>query len=205
MRQLRERGIYTLAGVELVAVKRTEEIFFLFTETSWNLHGPVSYRLSHGHIYERGELTGWDERDLVDTGRTSRPPRATDEAAYSLSTEIIRRLDDRGAAGAENLIHETTRSGREKRRGSATALFVPLRVVSWTAFSEAPPRRAEFGREARRGPTLFLRRPTSSRPCRARRGRRRAWRWRAATRPRSRGRGLRRAVGLRARAWRRCR
>ena len=76
MRQLRERGIYTLAGVELVAVKRTEEIYFLFTERNWNFRGPVSYRLSHGNIYERGELTRWDERDLVDTGRTSRPPRA---------------------------------------------------------------------------------------------------------------------------------
>jgi hypothetical protein len=75
MRELRERGIYKLAGVELVAVRRTEEIYFLFTERNWNFRGPVTYRLSHGHVYKRGELTEWVEEDLVDTGRTSRPPR----------------------------------------------------------------------------------------------------------------------------------
>jgi hypothetical protein len=75
MRLLRELGIYKLHGLELVAVRRTDEIYFLFTDRNWNFRGPVSFRLSHGRIYERGELTRWDEDDLVDTGRTSRMPR----------------------------------------------------------------------------------------------------------------------------------
>jgi hypothetical protein len=75
MNELRERGVYTLEGLELIAVKRTDEIYFLFTRENWNYRGPVDYRLSHGRIYHRGTLTRWAAADLVDTGRTSPPPR----------------------------------------------------------------------------------------------------------------------------------
>lgn len=74
MRQLRERGVYLLNGIEFVAVKRTTEIFFLFSRENWELRGPVDYRLSHGKIFKHGELTTWGPDDLFDTGQTADSP-----------------------------------------------------------------------------------------------------------------------------------
>lgn len=71
---LRNFGVYKLFDEKLILLKRTEELSFLFNEKSWNLRGPVDYRVSHGDIYRRGELTGWTDDDLLDTGMTANPP-----------------------------------------------------------------------------------------------------------------------------------
>ena len=71
---LRNHGIYQLRDKILILVKRSEELSFLFTEDSWNYHGAVDYRVSHGRIYNRGDLTGLTDHDLVDTGLTANPP-----------------------------------------------------------------------------------------------------------------------------------
>ena len=70
--KLRERGIYTLGGTELVAVGGPDEVTFLFTPHDWDIHGAVNYRLSHGPNFEPGNPTEWIDKDLVDTGRTAR-------------------------------------------------------------------------------------------------------------------------------------
>lgn len=72
--ELRKRGIYTLGGVWLIAEKRSEELYFLFSQRNWDYHGPVDYRLSHGMIFHHGALTKWIAADLIDTGRTADPP-----------------------------------------------------------------------------------------------------------------------------------
>lgn len=71
---LRNLGIYTLHDRKLIVLKRSEVLSFLFTPEMWNLHGPVDYRVSHGEIYQHGELTLWTDEDLVDTGLTARAP-----------------------------------------------------------------------------------------------------------------------------------
>jgi hypothetical protein len=71
---LRSLGIYRLGVETLVLLKRSEEVSFLFSEANWRWHGPVSYRVSHGHIYRRGEPTGLTDEDLVDTGKTANAP-----------------------------------------------------------------------------------------------------------------------------------
>jgi len=48
---------------------------FLFSQESWDFHGAVDYRVSHGNIYHHGELTGLTDEDLFDTGITAKPPR----------------------------------------------------------------------------------------------------------------------------------
>jgi len=68
LRTLRNCGIYTLDGLPLVVLKRSDLLYFLFTQKNWNLHGPVEYRVSHGQIYHHGILTSWTDADLVDTG-----------------------------------------------------------------------------------------------------------------------------------------
>ena len=73
-RVLREGGIYTLSDLELIAKKGTDGLYFLFTWKNWHRLGPVDYRLSHGRIFQRGQMTGWTGADLVDTGRTAGPP-----------------------------------------------------------------------------------------------------------------------------------
>jgi len=72
---LRSLGIYKLHEKTLVLLKRSEELSFLFTLQNWNFHGPVDYRVSHGNIYCRGELTGLTDEDLVDTGTSVNTPR----------------------------------------------------------------------------------------------------------------------------------
>ena len=71
---LRNLGIYKLRDKTLIALKRSEELAFLFSEGNWNLHGPVDYRVSHGCIYRRGTSTGLSDEDLVDTGETAKTP-----------------------------------------------------------------------------------------------------------------------------------
>lgn len=73
-KSLRHLGLYILRGKTLVLVKRSEELSFLFSEENWNYHGPVDYRVSHGNIYDRGELTTLTDEDLVDTGLTANSP-----------------------------------------------------------------------------------------------------------------------------------
>jgi len=75
MRQLRDRGIYTLEGTELIAFKRSDVLYFLFTFENWNYRGPVDFRFSHGLIFNHGTLTRWVGEDLFDTGRTAAEPR----------------------------------------------------------------------------------------------------------------------------------
>jgi hypothetical protein len=72
---LRNLGIYRLREKTLILVKHSEELSFLFSERSWVFHGPVDYRVSHGEIYRRGELTTWTDEDLLDTGMTAHSPR----------------------------------------------------------------------------------------------------------------------------------
>jgi hypothetical protein len=71
----RNLGVYTLRDKTLVLLKRTEALSFLFSFHNWQLHGPVEYRVSHGHIYSRGEPTHLTDEDLQDTGLTANPPR----------------------------------------------------------------------------------------------------------------------------------
>lgn len=71
---LRNFGLYILHDKTLVLFKRSEELSFLFSEQNWNFRGPVDYRVSHGGIYCRGELTMWTDEDLFDTGITINPP-----------------------------------------------------------------------------------------------------------------------------------
>ena len=69
---LRNLGIYLLQGEKLILLKRSEELSFLFSERNWTFRGPVEYRVSHGSIYHRGELTTWTDEDLLDTGITAK-------------------------------------------------------------------------------------------------------------------------------------
>ena len=71
---LRNRGVYQLRDRTLILLKRSDVLSFLFTPEGWNLHGPVDYRVSHGSIYCHGDLTGWTDEDLLDTGITANPP-----------------------------------------------------------------------------------------------------------------------------------
>ena len=67
---LRNLGIYLFQGEKLILYKRSEALSFLFSERNWVFHGPVEYRVSHGGIYRRGELTIWTDEDLWDTGNS---------------------------------------------------------------------------------------------------------------------------------------
>ena len=71
---IRNLGIYKLRDKMLIALKRSEELAFLFSEKNWNQHGPVDYRVSHGGIYCRGLSTGLTDEDLMDTGMTVNAP-----------------------------------------------------------------------------------------------------------------------------------
>lgn len=73
--KLSERGVYTLGGMELVAVVVPDDVTFLFTPHNWGLRGAVAYRLSHGRTFQRGDHTERTDEDLVDTGRTAGPPK----------------------------------------------------------------------------------------------------------------------------------
>jgi hypothetical protein len=39
--------------------------------------------VSHGEIYQRGELTTWTDEDLLDTGVTAHSPRLLPSVAWS--------------------------------------------------------------------------------------------------------------------------
>ena len=71
---LRDLGVYTLRNKMLVLLRRSDELSFLFTPERWQFHGPVDYRVSHGSIYCRGELTTFTDEDLIDTGITAKEP-----------------------------------------------------------------------------------------------------------------------------------
>jgi len=71
---LRNLGIYKLLDNTLILLKRSEVLSFLFSPEAWSRHGPVEYRVSHGHIYHHGELTQFSDDDLFDTGLTANPP-----------------------------------------------------------------------------------------------------------------------------------
>ena len=71
---LRDLGIYKLRDKTLILVKRSEVLSFLFTPDGWQRHGPVEYRVSHGHIYSHGQPTTFSDEDLLDTGLTANPP-----------------------------------------------------------------------------------------------------------------------------------
>lgn len=71
---LRNLGVYILRDKTLILWKLSSEVSFLFSEQNWRFHGPVDYRVSHGHIYQRGRPTTWTDEDLFDTGITMRQP-----------------------------------------------------------------------------------------------------------------------------------
>ena len=71
---LRNLGIYTLHDRTLILLKRSEYVSFLFSHQNWSFFGPVDYRVSHGDIYCRGQLTTWTDEDLIDTGVTALSP-----------------------------------------------------------------------------------------------------------------------------------
>ena len=72
-RPLRSLGVYKLQDQTFILLKRSEELSFLFTPKHWYFHGPVDYRVSHGEIYCRGDLTIWTDQDLVDMGIDAKP------------------------------------------------------------------------------------------------------------------------------------
>lgn len=71
---LRNLGVYTLNDLELVLLKRSEVLAFLFSRENWSLRGPVNYRVSHGMIFQHGQSTEWTDEDLFDTGMTAKVP-----------------------------------------------------------------------------------------------------------------------------------
>ena len=71
---LRNLGIYKLRDKTLILMKRSDELSFLFAPETWKFHGPVDFRVSHGDIYQHGNLTQWTDADLLDTGLTADPP-----------------------------------------------------------------------------------------------------------------------------------
>ncbi len=75
--ELRERGIYRLAGWrEFVAARGRDGSFCLFTPQSWEAGGVLDYRvMPSGRLVYRGAITSWSVGDLADTGETAAPQR----------------------------------------------------------------------------------------------------------------------------------
>ena len=71
---LRNLGVYILNDLELILLKRSEVLAFLFSRENWSLRGPVDYRISHGMIFQNGRSTKWTDEDLFDTGMTAKEP-----------------------------------------------------------------------------------------------------------------------------------
>ncbi len=71
--ELRERGIYKLAGrQEVVAARGRDGSFCLFTPQHWRARGPLDYRVtSDGRLVYHGAVTEWRVAALADTGRTA--------------------------------------------------------------------------------------------------------------------------------------
>ena len=74
MQQLRERGIYSLAGAgEFVAHAISRGSYVLYTPEAWEFFGLHFYESdAGGNIYLHGEPTRWQIKDLTDTKRTAR-------------------------------------------------------------------------------------------------------------------------------------
>lgn len=74
MKQLRERGIYTLPeGGEFVAHAVFRGGYVLYTPGAWEFLGSHTYESdATGDIHLNGQSTRWQIKDLTDTKRTAR-------------------------------------------------------------------------------------------------------------------------------------
>ncbi|HZB44628.1 MAG TPA: hypothetical protein VE360_05270 [Pyrinomonadaceae bacterium] len=73
MKDLRERGVYTLPdGEEFVASIARGGGFALFNPQIWKRYGVPDYEVDPlGRVTQLGQSTRWRVDDLVDTGRTA--------------------------------------------------------------------------------------------------------------------------------------
>ena len=73
MKELRERGVYTLPdGEEFVASIARGGGFALFNPQIWKRYGVPDYEVDPlGRVTQLGQSTRWRVDDLVDTGRTA--------------------------------------------------------------------------------------------------------------------------------------
>ena len=73
MKDLRERGVYTLPdGEEFVASVARGGGFALFNPQIWKRYGVPDYEVDPvGRVTQMGQSTRWRVDDLVDTGRTA--------------------------------------------------------------------------------------------------------------------------------------
>lgn len=73
MKELRERGVYTLPdGEEFVASVARGGGFALFNPQIWKRYGVPDYEVDPlGRVTQMGQSTRWRLDDLVDTGRTA--------------------------------------------------------------------------------------------------------------------------------------
>ena len=73
MKELRERGVYTLPdGEEFVASVARGGGFALFNPQIWKRYGVPDYEVDPlGRVTQMGQSTRWRVDDLVDTGRTA--------------------------------------------------------------------------------------------------------------------------------------
>ena len=73
MKELRERGVYTLPdGEEFVASVARGGGFALFNPQIWKRYGVPDYEIDPlGRVTQLGQSTRWRVDDLVDTGRTA--------------------------------------------------------------------------------------------------------------------------------------
>lgn len=73
MKELRERGVYTLPdGEEFVASVARGGGFGLFNPQVWKRYGVPDYEVdAAGRVTQLGQSTRWRVDDLVDTGRTA--------------------------------------------------------------------------------------------------------------------------------------
>lgn len=73
MKELRERGVYTLPdGEEFVASVARGGGFALFNPQIWKRYGVPDYEVDPlGRVTQLGQSTRWRVDDLMDTGRTA--------------------------------------------------------------------------------------------------------------------------------------
>ncbi len=73
MKELRERGVYTLPdGEEFIASVARGGGFALFNPRVWKRYGVPDYEVDpSGRLTQLGQSTRWRVDDLVDTGRTA--------------------------------------------------------------------------------------------------------------------------------------
>jgi hypothetical protein len=73
MKDLRERGVYTLPdGEEFVASVARGGGFALFNPQIWKRYGVPDYEVDPlGRVTQMGQSTRWRVDDLVDTGKTA--------------------------------------------------------------------------------------------------------------------------------------